>query len=447
MTIDFSQAQFYNTLPCNSLIGQIETRYRYIDERNEFANLVNFSTAKEEPFQGWVRYREGYSTKLVESLIMRANISSDREFIADPMVGSGSTLISGLRKGFSGFGIDINPFCELIIRTKLLNPSNEDYAEVFSFLARIKSAPIKKSSRRPPLSEYFPENNLISMLYLDNAIKEVKSPVANTILRAAWFFTIEPASNRKKDGNGLATVPSKVSDVIDFFSNVTKHILSDFMSHPLPSNYLAKAYIGSACDFANYSNMFAKETGKTLGAVIFSPPYANSFDYFESYKMELLFGHLLSAEDYQKYKKQQIRNYRICYGKELHSDYPFVEAICQEIMTEIPIKEAQSGKKDSRTRLMPNMLRGYFQDMGIVLKQIYNALPSKRKCFIVVDQSSYVGVIVPTDVLLAKIAEAIGFNVISISICRKAATSAQQFKKYPYLKDSLRESIVTLEKN
>ena len=56
----------------------------------------------------------------------------------------------------------------------------------------------------------------------------------------------------------------------------------------------------------------------------------------------------------------------------------------------------------------------------------------------------YVGVIVFTDIILAWIAEQVGFKVEQVSICRAAATSAQQFKQFPYIKNSLRESIVTL---
>ena len=84
--------------------------------------------------------------------------------------------------------------------------------------------------------------------------------------------------------------------------------------------------------------------------------------------------------------------------------------------------------------------------MGQVLEELYKALSNGGWCYIVVDQSSYVGVIIPTDVILARIAETIGFKVDSISICRKASTSAQQRKTYPYLGNTLRESIVCLRK-
>lgn len=95
---------------------------------------------------------------------------------------------------------------------------------------------------------------------------------------------------------------------------------------------------------------------------------------------------------------------------------------------------------------MPNMIRGYFIDMQRVLEQIYKALSKDKHCYIVVDQSAYVGVIVPTDVVLALIAERIGFTVKKISVCRRASTSGQQLKQYPYLKNTLRESIVCLKK-
>ena len=87
--------------------------------------------------------------------------------------------------------------------------------------------------------------------------------------------------------------------------------------------------------------------------------------------MELLFGRLYNSEDYQVHKKEQIRNYRISYVKELHCEYPIVEMLCAAVNEAIPQKEIITGKRDARTRLMPNMLRGYFTDMGKVLKELY----------------------------------------------------------------------------
>ena len=40
-------------------------------------------------------------------------------------------------------------------------------------------------------------------------------------------------------------------------------------------------------------------------------------------------------------------------------------------------------------------------------KELFNALDSNGHCYIIVDQSAYVGVIIPTDVVIANIAESL----------------------------------------
>lgn len=441
------QAQFHSSEECVNTIAEMEQRFKYTDEIEYFANLVNFSTAKKVPYQRWVRYREGYSTALVEELLRRANIEAETHFVADPMVGSGSTIVAAKQKGFDAFGVDVNPFCKVIVDAKMLQPTKTAMECIEWFLGDLGSLEYPASKIDIPLAEYFPETNLQALVALKHKILNIGNAEARDILLACWYFIIEDCSNRKKDGNGLATRPSPVTDVVGHFVHTMRELISDYTNHPFDGDAASAIFTGSACDFASYSSKFALQTGgKKLGAIIFSPPYANSFDYFESYKMELLFGQLLSPEDYQIHKKQQIRNYRICYGKELHSEYPVVEMLCNEIRTEIPKKEARTGKRDGRTRLMPNMLCGYFCDMGKVLEQLYAALDAGGNCYIVVDQSAYVGVIIPTDVILADIAEKCGFKVEEIVVCRKANTSGQQLKAYPYLGTTLRESIICLKK-
>ena len=447
-TLQILQAQYHSIKECREAISALESKYKYLNEIEYFSKLVNFSTAKNIPYQRWVRYREGYSTMLVEELLKRANIEKTTHFVADPMVGSGSTIISAKQQGYDVFGVDINPFCKLIVDAKLIRPNSKDIDTIKSFLKEIINLQPYSQEINLPLSDYFPESNLRMLIALRNRIEQENNDTVKQILLAGWFFIIEDCSNRKKDGNGLATRPSRIKNVIAYFYTVMEELINDYINYPFKDSTKSAIYTGSACDFLTFSNTFEKNgQGKKLGTIIFSPPYANSFDYFESYKMELLFGQLLTPNAYPTYKNQQIRNYRICYGKELHSEFPVVELLCKEIKEEIPKKETRTGKKDFRTRLMPNMLRGYFCDMNKVLMQLYQALDENGSCYIVVDQSAYVGVIIPTDIILADIAEKVGFKVENISICRKTHTSGQQVKAYPYLSNTLRESIVCLKKS
>lgn len=441
-----AQAQFHFDSVCKTLLADCENRYCFEDETKLFADLVNFSTAKNQPYQRWVRYREGYSTILVKELIKRSQVDAKKMFIADPMMGSGSTLIAAKSLGFDTLGTDVNPYCEMITNLKLSNPSEMELGKLSELVSHpLWENEVLSDNNEPPLSDYFPESNLETIKKIRQWISKLTEGFCKSTLLAAWFFCLENSSNRKKDGNGLATRPAPIENVTEFFIATVQDIVEDFKLYPLNenSNYVKTR---SALEFSKCVSEYEKSIGKKLGCVIFSPPYANSFDYFESYKLELLFGGLIPQSEFSDRKKELIRNYRLSNKHEIKCGIDIAEALCREINEEIPKKEAKTGKRDGRTRLMQNMIRGYFSDMDHVLKEIYEALSKGGTCYIVVDQSAYVGVIIPTDTILALLAERKGFTVEKLSICRKAATSGQQLKQYPYLKNTLRESIICLRK-
>lgn len=217
-TFQLYQAQFHSSQECANAIYEMERQFNYTDEIEYFSNLVNFSTAKKAPYQRWVRYREGYSTALVDELIRRANISSDTHFVADPMVGSGSTIVAAKRQGYDVFGVDVNPFCKTIVDTKLLQPTSNTIDYIGQFLMDLKTLEPISEKIEIPLADYFPENNLHMLVALKQRILSVEPPEAKQILLACWYFIIEDCSNRKKDGNGLATRPAPVTDVVEYFS-------------------------------------------------------------------------------------------------------------------------------------------------------------------------------------------------------------------------------------
>jgi site-specific DNA-methyltransferase (adenine-specific) len=296
------------------------------------------------------------------------------------------------------------------------------------------------------IRKYFPPNNLEELLVVRRAMERLSSRSAFSLAKMAWLSIIEDCSNRKKDGNGLATVPCHVTDVRSFFAAKLRMFIADIEARNITDRIKGSSVECSALSCEVAAKGFDVETNKRAAAIIFSPPYANSFDYFESYKLELLLGEYCDLQSLVTKRANAVRNYRICYGYELQSTYDLVEMTCAEILSAVPEKEKLTGKRDARTRIVPNLLRGYFDDMQKALASMYASLVSGGRCFIVVDQSAYVGVVVATDLLLAALGERIGFSVDLISKCRRANTSGQQLKRFPYLREYLRESIVTLRK-
>ena len=92
------------------------------------------------------------------------------------------------------------------------------------------------------------------------------------------------------------------------------------------------------------------------------------------------------------------------------------------------------------------MIRLYFQEMQDLLKMSYDKLKSSGKMIIVVGNSSYGGQPLLTDLILANLAESIGYRIEQIIVARKNETASQQYKKIGKKIRYIRESLIVLKK-
>ncbi|WP_168409058.1 hypothetical protein [Acinetobacter indicus] len=431
---------------------KLEEKYLVVNKSNSFANLVNMSTANKQPFHRWIKYREGYAGQLVMDILKRYPINKEKQFMMDPMCGSGSSLLAALSQDIDGLGLDVNGYAILASNMKGRIYTLEEIEKIEYFIKLLckDSFEIKEfyDFDLDGIAKYFPEENFKLLLSIKEWINiKIKNDLIKNLFNLALYAILEDCSNRKKDGNGLATRPTKINNPKARMISQLEMMLEDIKGSLEKRSSFIEALDCSALTMDEGINHMKAQTGKSLGTIIFSPPYANSFDYFESYKLELIFGEYTTVNDLKTARERLIRNYRITKPKQLNFRYALVEQLCEEINHKIPLKEAQTGSRDSRSRLVPNMLRAYFEDMYIVCKKAYEQLDYDGTMHIVVDQSSYLGIPIATDLLLAKICEDIGFEVKEIIECRKAKTSGQQLKSYPHLKNLLRESIISVIKH
>jgi len=92
---------------------------------------------------------------------------------------------------------------------------------------------------------------------------------------------------------------------------------------------------------------------------------------------------------------------------------------------------------------VPELLRGYFEDMRITLKHCKTLL-ANGNCFIVVGNSAFAGVIIPADVILANLGLECGFKKAEILVARHLTVAPQQRNLLSGLQDNMRESVVVL---
>lgn len=436
--------KIYESEDLQRFVLSLETRYPIESAQERYHSLVNFSANAEVPYHQWFKYREGFAGELITQLIAMSGARAG-ECIIDPFCGSGTTDVVAVLSGFDTLGLDVNPMSAFIANAKVAHYVAEDLSlaeHYLSLLEGFHEYNYKKAYE--DIRKYFNTASFDGLVRIKTYLDTLPETKARNILTVAFYSIIMECSNRKRDGNGLKTSATKVEDVAACYREKVSLILRDIISVRPADTASGFCVCSTAYDLhKEYSRLFGD---KPAGAIIFSPPYANSFDYFESYKLELVFGDCVDGmSGMNELRKKAVRSF--IGGAAQQSCDPYVDMIAAEIEHAVPIKELETGKKDNRTRKVPNMIRGYFSDMQEVLHQCALTLGPGKKTYIVVDQSAYCGKIVPTDLLLAYLGEREGFRVGKVIKCRKARTSTQQLNKYPYLKTTLRESIVELIKN
>jgi hypothetical protein len=95
---------------------------------------------------------------------------------------------------------------------------------------------------------------------------------------------------------------------------------------------------------------------------------------------------------------------------------------------------------------IPVVVRGYFDDMRTLLAKLHRQTLRHGFVGIVIGNSAYSGVIIPTDSLTAQIAREVGFTVKNVFVTRHLTTSSQQKQELEPLRYYLRESILVLQK-
>lgn len=444
--------RIFNNPDLESVLLSLEDPEIIVDETDLLEKLVNTGRSKDEPLSRWVRYREGYSPTIVHRILEMFPISADSEFILDPMCGSGSTQVAAQQLNIPSVGSDVSPYAVLVSRVKTTPLLETERQRILTFLNTLSEGKngisVPKSELVNYLIHYFPPQNFRKLIQIKRQIEELfpRDTRERDFLVVSLLAIIEASSNRKKDGNGLASRPSQVTDVLGLFQEQVNLMLTDIQAATwlnVPSNSIVGSALKIDETIADSSRFFQK----SLGAVIFSPPYANSFDYYESYKLELLMGDFFTVESINEERKKLIRSYRQMGKSKKVTELPTLEKLIDEIMKRLPAKEEASGVRDGRSRLLPNMLRGYFQDMKEFLERSSSAMPSGSYMAIIVDQSAYLGVLVPTDLLLAEIGMSCGFHFEKLVICRRARTSGQQLNLQPALGQVLRETAVILRRS
>jgi DNA modification methylase len=422
---DYKTDFFYNEY--KKLDVEFNTRYDLT-----YQYLVNFSKTKNLPIHRWFYYQEGYSPVLIKKVLKYLNLNGNTHLF-DPFAGSGTSLVAAKELGLKATGIEINPFsCHMAI-SKTQNYSEEEVKILENFKVP-NYKPIKKLFEKYELSiieNLFEIENFEKIELIKKKIDKEKNTKVKNILFTTLLCILQQVSYYKKAGNGLKKKRIyKSVDTFEAFKFKLNEIISDIK---LNKNKNKTVIINDNC--LNINNYEIDE----IDISIFSPPYANCFDYYEVYKIELWIGEFVKSYE-------ELRNLRkAALTSNLNADLKKKTKIVTSSKVLIPIIDYLNNTKLWDNKI-PKMLNAYFSEMEQLLISLFERTKKGGYCVVVVGNSSYGGLAVPTDIILAEIGKNLGFTVQEIIVARRNETSSQQYSKIGNLIEFVRESLIIFKK-
>lgn len=404
-------------------------------------------------------YKGKFFPQLVISLL---NISKAHggAIVADPMCGSGTTLVEAVLSGHRAVGVDRNPLSVFMTRTKcsLLQVEPGELSRTYE---RVRRRVLEVSSRERNASlDYFRELISDDQSYLEKwfsksvledldkiAItvnKEKKGPckdllwmsLSNIIRKVSWQKN-DDLRVRKKDE--LDSDVDPVREFLEDFGRSTRLILAlrlQMGSHKFGSFEVKEG------DSKKLSEIWPRLMGK-VDVIITSPPYATALPYIDTDRLSLIYLRLLRRRDHRAYDQSMIGNREItektrrslleCFREQKHILPGSIVQLIEHI------EELNNGSDVGfRRRNLPAILAKYFFDMRQVLSGMTRMLRPDGRAYVVVgDNHTIAGgqrVDIKTGELLVCLAESVGLicqenlpmeMLVSREIFRKNAVASE----------------------
>jgi hypothetical protein len=244
-------------------------------------------------------------------------------------------------------------------------------------------------------------------------------------MRLALLSSVELMSQATKDGTSLRKRPHGGGrngrfgtrhtriDVQSAFKAKLELLRVGAAAQPVPQ-------LGSAALTGDARHLPAVVGGRSpFDVAVFSPPYPNRYDYASNYQLELGFGFVRDAAQLRDLRKRQLRSH-------LEAPWAGGRTLELEALDEFLSAYLASQLGGAQSGRIFRMVCGYFEDMAQVLSGLHQVMSPGATVAIVVGTQVFGGEPLPTDLLLAEIAESHGFSVKSIWVARAKGMAVQQ---------------------
>ncbi|MBC1331848.1 DNA methyltransferase [Listeria booriae] len=453
---------------------------------NKFSRqIVSYQLSKTQELHRWLKYREGFSSELVNILLDEMKISKDNT-VLDPFLGSGTTAIVASMRGIKSIGFDILPMSKVAIEVKKnifkFNVSEIDkvitliekicvpakYKGSLNYL-RITTGAYSKEIENEicyitefnEKASYSDEVKSLVTLCIVNSLEKV-SFTAKDGQYLRWDYRSEKVrnTNEKRINDGkkpLKTVLDKGD--IPFFKDIVLMELNNVRSDIKKIQKEEKA-VEMKIDFKQESSLTGLPylLDNTIDGVITSPPYCNRYDYTRTYALELAyFGYtdvsikelrqtLLTSTVENKDKVSSLRKvYKELEREEFYNDVLNKVQENEALSEVISALEAREKNEEINNKGIIRMVYGYFLELTLIFAELHRICKKGAQVAFVNDNVRYGGEVIPVDYLSSDLARQVGFNIEKVYVLPQLkGNSSQQMKKYGRV--PLRKSVTIWKK-
>jgi DNA modification methylase len=371
---------------------------------------------------GWLRLTPAYSVELIQGLLQERRGAR----VLEPFAGSGTTALAASELGLEAWAFDINPFLIWLGRAKVSHFAAGELDEarrVGGWLADSARSPSGPRSDPPPLrniERWWTPARLELLCALKAGIDAVGNRPARTLLLVAFCKTLMTLSNAAFDHPSMSFGAAR---------EPCEHDLERFPEH------LASVLAGCSTRLATEARIehgdarvLDRVLPEKLGhfdLLITSPPYPNRMSYVRELRPYLYWlGYFSQAREAGELDWRAIGGTWGVATSRL-SEWSSARGFVPDEL--VPLLSAIREQPTSGP-LMAAYVHRYFEDMAEHLAAVQRLLAPGGEVHYIVGNSTFYGVTVPTERLLAAELSALGFHDVEVFTLRKRNSKKELFE-------------------
>ena len=400
-----------------------------VTEHQAWGRWVTPRVARSRPVHRWYLFPHSFTGELVHALAREWGLDG-QDRVLDPFAGTGTTLLAAKERGVPASGYDLSPLAVLASNVKTGSFARASLERQWRILEdRPAHEPARSAGRVYPalVRQALPDGRLEALDALAAEIDALHgSPAERDFFRLALISLIPRFSRAVANGGWLrwSSEDPDPGSVEEAFRARVETMLSDLGDNDTPED-------GNVWRIQRADARRLPDTDETYTAVITSPPYPNRHDYTRVFGIELMFAFLDSGQN-RSLRHQSFHSHPEARPERPPADEYEPPGRLEPSIGHIP---------EARIR---RMLRGYFLDMHLSLREVERVCRQGARIALVVGNARYTGKAVLVDEFTAEIGEHIGLVCREIRAVRWRGNSAQQMGRYGRV--ASRESVVFFEK-